>query len=441
MCVTWALDPDKAQRIGLSQDVHVKRQPLVLVLSVTLLSSTVLLAPAALAAPFAPEASTEQAESRINGRLAARIDNPRFGSDLAVAVLDAATGRVVFSRRANEPMLPASNMKIITAVNTVAAVGPDHTFRTAVFAGPATGELVLQGGGDPLLSATDLRALANDAAKTLDPALPVTVSTDLNLFPEPSRAPGWPRDYIPSVAASVSPLARFGDYSRDPAANALAIFRQRLKALGFTVQAGTEVDVAADAVPVAQIAENTAADAVRVILRESENNVAEVLFRQVAIAKGQPATWEGGRSAATSTLAELGIDTTGLAIVDGSGLSRKDRLTALGLANITRLSSNGDPVRFAVMYEPSAMPISGVSGTLDSKYGRFTTKRSKCARGEVRAKTGTLFDTIGLSGVTTATDGQQKAFSILVNDRPQRFSALATRQAADGLAATVNGCW
>ncbi|MCX6414960.1 MAG: D-alanyl-D-alanine carboxypeptidase [Actinobacteria bacterium] len=286
-----------------------KRQPLVLVLSVTLLSSTVLLAPAALAAPFAPAASTEQAESRINGRLAARIDNPRFGSDLAVAVLDAATGRVVFSRRANEPMLPASNMKIITAVNTVAAVGPDHTFRTAVFAGPATGELVLQGGGDPLLSATDLRALANDAAKTLDPALPVTVSTDLNLFPEPSRAPGWPRDYIPSVAASVSPLARFGDYSRDPAANALAIFRQRLKALGFTVQAGTEVDVAADAAPLAQIAENSAADAVRVMLRESENNVAELLFRHVAIAKGQPATWEGARSAAASTLAELGIRT------------------------------------------------------------------------------------------------------------------------------------
>jgi hypothetical protein len=63
LCVTWALDPDKAQRIGLSQDVHVKRQPLVLVLSVTLLSSTVLLAPAALAAPFAPEASTEQGDA------------------------------------------------------------------------------------------------------------------------------------------------------------------------------------------------------------------------------------------------------------------------------------------------------------------------------------------------------------------------------------------
>lgn len=415
-----------------------KRPALVLVLSVTLFSSTALLAPVALAAP---SASSEQSESRINARLAARIDNPRFGSDLAVAVLDATTGRVVFSRRANEPMLPASNMKIVTAVNTVASVGPDRTFRTAVFAGPAAGELVLQGGGDPLLTSPDLRSLANDAAKTLDPALPVTVSTDLNLFPAPSRAPGWPRGYIPSVAASVSPLARLGDYSRDPAANALVIFRQRLKALGFTVRAGGEVDVAADATPVAAVAVNTAADAVRIMLRESENNVAEVLFRHIAIAKGLPATWEGARSASTSVLAELGIDTTGLAIIDGSGLSRKDRLTALALANITRLSTTGDPVKFAVMYEPSAMPISGVSGTLDSKYGRFTTKHSRCARGAVRAKTGTLFDTIGLSGVTTATDGMQKSFSILVNDRPQRFTALATRQAADGLAATVTGCW
>jgi D-alanyl-D-alanine carboxypeptidase/D-alanyl-D-alanine-endopeptidase (penicillin-binding protein 4) len=239
----------------------------------------------------------------------------------------------------------------------------------------------------------------------------------------------------------VTSLARLGDYSKDPSAGALKVFSQRLEALGFTVQRGPEVDVAADATPLASVSKHTATDAVHLMLRESENNVAEVLFRQVAIAKGQPATWAGGQIAATATLAELGLDTAGLALVDGSGLSRKNRLTALTLANVTRFSSTGDPARFAVMYDASAMPISGVSGTLDSKYGRFTTKQSRCARGAVRAKTGTLFDTIGLSGVTNATDGQQKAFSILVNDRPQRFTALATRQAADGLAATVNGCW
>ncbi|MFM8896197.1 MAG: D-alanyl-D-alanine carboxypeptidase [Actinomycetales bacterium] len=99
-----------------------------------------------------------------------------------------------------------------------------------------------------------------------------------------------------------------------------------------------------------------------------------------------------------------------------------------------------DP-RFTAMYGPRAMPIAGRSGTLDDRYGRYTTKPSRCARGKIRAKTGTLFDTIGLTGVTTARDGQEKAFAILVNHRPQRVSRLTTRRAVDALAATINCCW
>ena len=175
----------------------------------------------------------------------------------------------------------------------------------------------------------------------------------------------------------MTPLARLGDYSRDPTAGALKIFRQRLETLGFTVQQGSEIDVAAEATALAAVSKHSATDAVHLMLRESENNVAEILFRHFAIAKGQPATWAGGQIAATATLAELGLDTVGLAIIDGVGLSRKDRFTALTLANVTRLSSTGDPARFAVMFDASAMPISGVSGTLDSKYGRFTTKQSR----------------------------------------------------------------
>ena len=69
------------------------------------------------------------------------------------------------------------------------------------------------------------------------------------------------------------------------------------------------------------------------------------------------------------------------------------------------------------------------------------TRHARCAQGAVKAKTGTLFDTVGLSGIATRTDGSERIFSILVNDRPQRVSTLSTRQAVDGLAATVVGCW
>ena len=87
------------------------------------------------------------------------------------------------------------------------------------------------------------------------------------------------------------------------------------------------------------------------------------------------------------------------------------------------------------------MPVAGRTGTLDDRYGRFTTKQARCAAGAVKAKTGTLFDTIGLSGVAATATGGERIFSILVNDRPQRFSALSTRQAVDGLTATITGCW
>ena len=433
-----AADPGEGLIEGLSQDEQMNR------ISGAVAACLAVAVPLAIVAPTAVAdtlRSTEQAESRINARLASRVDNPHLGPDLAVVVLDSASGRVVFSRRADKPMLPASNMKVITATTAIAAVGPATTFRTAVFAGQNPGEIVLQGGGDPLLTSGDLATLATSVAKALDPATPVTLATDLNLFPKPTLGPGWPRDYVPSVASSVMALARLGDYSTNPARGAVRVFRDRLKKLGFTVQSGSDADVDAAAVPLAEVHRHTAADAVRLMLRESENNVAEVLYRHVALATGQPATWAGARAAAGATLAGLGIDIAKLDLDDGSGLSRDDRVTALALANVIRMTKTGDAARFSVMYEPDAMPISGESGTLDARYGRFVTRHSRCARGDVRGKTGTLFDTIGLTGVTNGADGQPKAFSILVNDRPQRFSELSTRQAADGLAATINGCW
>jgi D-alanyl-D-alanine carboxypeptidase len=59
----------------------------------------------------------------------------------------------------------------------------------------------------------------------------------------------------------------------------------------------------------------------------------------------------------------------------------------------------------------------------------------------VQAKTGSLFDTISLSGTASTVGGDERIFSILVNHRPQRYSALSARQVLDGLTATITGCW
>ena len=406
-------------------------------------------APAAVLVPAAPSIDAAVAETRIVRKITKRLVNPRLGRDVAVLVMDAADNRVLYAVNADARMLPASNMKIVTAATVLAALGPDAVFRTRVVAGANPGEIVLVGGGDPLLSSKDLKDLAAQVAPALDPAVsgypgPWTVLVDESLFPVgpngvPLDAAGWPASYTPGIASPVRALSRLWDYSNDTAGNAAKDFVKSLGKIGVTASVGPRTVVTADATPLGEVAVHTVADAVRVMLSVSENNVAETLYRQVAVARGLPASWVGARKASMAVLAELGIDTRGIALRDGSGLSRKDRLNALFLANVLRLTRT-DP-RFAAMYVGGAMPTSGVDGTLASKYGRYNTAPTSCARGSIRAKTGTLFDTISLSGVTTGADGREKVFSIIVNDRPRRFSQLATRQAVDRLAATITGCF
>jgi serine-type D-Ala-D-Ala carboxypeptidase/endopeptidase (penicillin-binding protein 4) len=130
-----------------------------------------------------------------------------------------------------------------------------------------------------------------------------------------------------------------------------------------------------------------------------------------------------------------------MALLDGSGLSRKDRVSPRFLAGVLRFARVTKPQRFTDIFDPDALPVSGRTGTLATAYGRYVTKHARCARGDVHAKTGSLFDTIGLSGVAETTAGEERLFSILVNHRPQRYSALSSRQVLDGLTATITGCW
>ena len=385
-------------------------------------------------------ASAAPREKTVDQLVDKRLNNPRLGDSVGLLAIDAATGEVLSEHDSSRRMLPASNMKIVTAVTALAALGADRRFTTKVRSGATPGELILEGGGDPLLSTRELRRLATQTAATLAPGTPVTLYVDDNLFPSDGRGPGWTTGYIPSVVASVHSLARLWDYSRDPSANATAVFAKKLRAKGFPVTIAGAAE-AGEAPVIAESKGHTVDEAVRIMLRISENNVAEVLYRQVALAAGQPGDWRGARTAAEQVLAGLGIDTSRNKLLDGSGLSRRNRVTPQFLVDVLRAARVTNPEPFRVMFEDDAMPVSGVSGTLDDKYGRFTTKPARCAAGDVKAKTGTLFDTISLSGVTASDGSPERIFSILVNDRPQRYSALTIRQAVDGLTATIAGCW
>lgn len=393
-----------------------------------------------------------RSDSLMARKLPRRSRRATLGRNIAVDVVDVESGARIWGRRPAKAMLPASNMKIVTAANVLRAYGPGQVFTTRVVA-PAAGSVVIRGAGDATLSRSDLEELAvetidNLRSQGLEPELKsdgsrawIKVYVDNSLFAAPTAAPGWTGSYQPGIVRPVYPLGIDGSYVWNSSAEAAAIFASHLKKHGYGAKylgeasaTGTEV-ADHDSLPLA--------DQVKYMLQVSENNVAEMLYRLVAVARNRPATWAGSRQAALESLAEMGVPVSRLGLFDGSGVSRSDRLTARSLTALLRVIADSNKTsKLYSIYHGGGMPLAGRTGTLSSSLGRFSTRPSSCARGLIRAKTGTLYDTVALSGLTVGADGRLKAFSVMVNNRPyRRYSPLQTRRSVDAVAATVTGCW
>ena len=102
-------------------------------------------------------------------RLDATLTHPGLrGAQIAALVVDSDTGKVLYARDPDRALVPASNVKILTALAVLAALGPSHRFVTEVLADrvpDAEGvvdTLYVRGGGDPALPSEELWRLAAD---------------------------------------------------------------------------------------------------------------------------------------------------------------------------------------------------------------------------------------------------------------------------------------
>jgi D-alanyl-D-alanine carboxypeptidase/D-alanyl-D-alanine-endopeptidase (penicillin-binding protein 4) len=375
------------------------------------------------------------ADDRIERGIASGMRAAALGQDATVHVRDVGTDASLADIGGDERQIPASTMKVMTAATALVSLGEDHRFATRVVSGADVGRIVLVGGGDPLLTRGDIADLAARTARKLKEAgtRSVVVDVDDYLFPQPSDADGWAPGDRPTYAAAVRPLGFVGEYSNDTVASAWSAFVSALEARGIAARAGIRTVTAEGASRIAVIRPHTLREAVGLMLRVSENNVAEILHRHVALAQGYPATWSGASSAAHEVLRSLGLATWRLRLIDGSGLSGRNRLTADSLAEVLDIAL-GDPRLDALI---DGLPVAGRSGTL---INRFAAPPASCARGEVAAKTGSLTGVSTLAGVTRGKDGAWRSFAIMVNQRPSAYPTTATSLAIDSLAAVVQGC-
>lgn len=391
-----------------------------------------------------PVKSTDRLNSRIKRRLSRQVRKAPLGRNVAMRVEDLATGRKIYGKRAKRPMVPASSMKLATALATLSAYGSDHILPTAVSRAPASRVIVIRGGGDPLLSSADIDALAHTTAEQVRseglPERKLLVRYDTSLFAPATLPAGWPQYYFYNYAAKPNALMRDRRMVADPAHDAAVYFRQRLRFHGLKGHVGAKVkprSVPAGAIELASNTSHTVGDAMWRMLLYSDNTVAEVMIRHVALSQGRPTTPTGSANAVRAELASLRIPLKNASFHDGSGLSTRNKLPGRTLTGIVRASVDPNRPELSSPYRWFSVPVAGRSGTLRS---RFHAKRTKCAIGLVMAKTGSLSGVISLSGVAAGNDGRHRAFSIVVNDRPRNSSVSATRYRVDRLAATLTGC-
>ncbi|MEV6759280.1 D-alanyl-D-alanine carboxypeptidase/D-alanyl-D-alanine-endopeptidase [Streptomyces sp. NPDC051105] len=385
-------------------------------------------------------AALDPAEQKIADNLGIRVQDTRLGSTLSGVVIDAESNKVVWGHDATTALMPASNTKLATSTAALTVLGPDHRFTTKVVYGAGT--LTLVGGGDRTLTSADLDAMAKTVVAGLKSTglTSVKVQVDDSLFPEPTLATGWNDGYYPDSVAPVRALVVDGHHVTDTSLDAGQTFARLLAKQGVTVTGSVTHGVAGTGtVPVAQHRSGALSAIVEHMLKVSDNDIAETLLRTTALAAGRPATFEDGTAVVRQILGRYGVSLDNLVIHDGSGLSRANRIPAQTIADILDLAD--DPANSQTLkYIVDGLPVAGEAGsTLGPEWGRFDTADSQCAVGKVSAKTGTLTGAIALSGLTKAGDGRWKIFSFIENN--STADPAATKDALDGLAATVNGCW
>jgi serine-type D-Ala-D-Ala carboxypeptidase/endopeptidase (penicillin-binding protein 4) len=404
--------------------------------------------------------------SGLRNALAGPLSAPVLGPQVSAFVADPATGQVLLSQHGTRPMTPASTTKLATGLAALAVLGAGARFTTRVVAAP--GRVVLVGGGDPTLAVRPFPArdypqpatLASLAAATAsklraEGRRTVVLGYDTSLYAGPGLAPGWPASYVsggdvtPVVSLEVdqgrltaSGLPEDSDdpynlrpRSSDPALMAADSFAALLSADGVRVSGAPQPQAAArNDTKIASVTSPPLSAIVAQMLEESNNVIAENLARQVALATGAPASFAGAAQAVTRELEKLGV-TTGIHLVDGSGLSPRDAIAPATLVKVLELATGRAQYRALL----AGLPVAGFSGTLSAGESVFS-GIGGAALGSVRAKTGNLGTVASLAGLVDDRSGTTLVFALMADQIPSAGLLTEAANAIDAAASALAGC-
>ena len=443
------------------------------------------LASAAHAAPPPRPANVNQLKQRIYQIIR---NSPAFQQgQVGVYVQVLKTGRVVYSENALKPMIPASNLKVVTTAAAVDLLGPDFRYHTELRGGTPNaqgvlqGNLYLRGEGDPTMclpyvsptapwkffvkhmQQRGIRSVTGDlvaddsafdreflgkgwferylldsyaapvsALSVNNNVVELTITSDGVRCDPPSsgflysrqvssedcwitRSPG---SEITQIRGSVPPGAviKRGVTVANPSLFTVGALAATMKKSGIAISGKSrlislqgEVARSQSTPLIARYESPRLKEIISQVNKESDNVFAQHVFKTMGMKTRGHGSAETSEQAVIAFLRKHGVDTQGLHMVDGSGLSTLDQISPRQLVGVMHAMWQHPQGQYFV----DSLPTGG-EGTLQSRLGGLT----------VRAKTGTLDGHSGLSGYLVSAYGQTLGFSILVNNVEATWSAV-----------------
>jgi D-alanyl-D-alanine carboxypeptidase len=317
----------------------------------------------------------------------------------AVMVVDKLTGEVVYQNDATTPRKPASVLKILTAAAAYTHLSPSDSYTTSLWQGLDSKTVVIQGSLDPWISydhkvatkmkRTSLSAIQWSAIEYLKEnnidSLQGTRILYSNLFPQD-----------------------------------IAVIKKYLKFRKVDIELKKSTSIAAVNQSTALITTSQSPQLSRIIdwaLTWSDNLLSDRIARAAADSAGFTRDFAGVQRTFKKLLTDFNIDTNGLVVKDGSGLSKANRLTAVQVAQL--LLALSKDAKFEPLFK--GLPVGGVTGTLTDRF----LETAPSAVGLVRAKTGTLNGTTNLAGFVES--GEHEYIFVIISDQHSKSYTVTKR--------------
>ncbi len=358
-----------------------------------------------------------------------------------------AGGDTLVSHNAKTMMTPASNLKLMTTGLALHSLGADYCWQTGVgYDGSVcdsvlTGDLYIIGGGDPTIASDDLSAVSVDSTFAAWTELITEAGIrkieghiigDDGYFEGVSIHKSWEYDDIESYyGAGISGLSfhdnkQFYDdewANKFPADSCVVHFRDYLGRKG--MECGMEAvsnrsfeemygcgSRHADSLTVlGSVPSPSLCKIAHSTNYESNNLFAETLFRTLGKEYCGSSVYDSAYVAVSGLLREIGLSDKGMRIVDGSGLSRHNLVSAEFICNFLR----------AMMEQPcfgeyiESIPAPGSRGTMEG----FMRRCPDGSRERIRVKSGSMTGIRCYSGYIIPASGVKEdciVFSIMINN-------------------------